>query len=802
MTQAKPTIALCMIVRDVAPFIERCLGSVLDQVDELCVVDTGSMDDTIAVITDVAKMVTAAKPSFKFKLKLYTPETNPEGFLIDEPDTFSGVDEMGVLAPPLTSHTGQVMLANYGAARQVSFDMAESDFLMWIDSDDIVIGATNLPNLVASMVKDKIDTAVLTYDYEQDDKGQSTCQLLRGRIVRRGGVSAWMFPIHEVLGPYGQSKVYGEVLIQHVASKLEGKQLHRPMLRNYKVLAYRVAEIKRRGEEVHPRYYFYLGNESRMFSKEWALSHFATYIGKGDWPEELCLAHVYSGQLVETDGRWQRARAHYAAGVAVFPGKPEAHFGLARIAYYLKDWEGCIRHHEAGRIALAQASDVLHFNPYDRYFFPAMTASHAYLERAKETGETMKLAKRAMRVIEEGLKLNPKDLGLLASREKSVDIINRTRRTLKIHLVTGAAVEPWGPDSGYDTGIGGSETAAAQIAKAMAERGHDVTIFSECQGFAGVYPHGRGRVEYVHHSMYEMHAHKPVDILLVSRRPLAFLEMPAHARLRVLWLHDNHVGPATVLTSEGLLAADLILPVSKWHRDYVLQRYPFLDPRKVVATRNGIDSDLYRDGPLPKKNKLIYSSSADRGLMLAIDYFRDVRKEVPDAELHIFYGFETVTKIIEKGLLKEKDGGELLEQIEELKRRANATEGVFLRGRIGQRQLSREMRESKVWFYPTWFEESSCITAMEAQAAECTPITTALAALNETVHHGFLLQQPATGHAYKEAFVARAIWCLKNEEPRSALAAVGRENSLDFHSWKSVAEEWEDLLCERLAKGE
>jgi glycosyltransferase involved in cell wall biosynthesis len=42
-------LSLCMIVRDEAPGLGRCLASVAGVADELVVVDTGSVDDTVAV---------------------------------------------------------------------------------------------------------------------------------------------------------------------------------------------------------------------------------------------------------------------------------------------------------------------------------------------------------------------------------------------------------------------------------------------------------------------------------------------------------------------------------------------------------------------------------------------------------------------------------------------------------------------------------------------------------------------------------------------------------------------------------
>ena len=53
-------ISLCMIVKNEAAILSRCLDSVCDLMDEIIIVDTGSTDDTKAV---------AAKPDLRFRME-------------------------------------------------------------------------------------------------------------------------------------------------------------------------------------------------------------------------------------------------------------------------------------------------------------------------------------------------------------------------------------------------------------------------------------------------------------------------------------------------------------------------------------------------------------------------------------------------------------------------------------------------------------------------------------------------------------------------------------------------------------
>ena len=57
-----PTISLCMIVRDEAAVLERCLQSVAHLVDEIIIVDTGDRKSTRlnSSHTDISRMPSSA----------------------------------------------------------------------------------------------------------------------------------------------------------------------------------------------------------------------------------------------------------------------------------------------------------------------------------------------------------------------------------------------------------------------------------------------------------------------------------------------------------------------------------------------------------------------------------------------------------------------------------------------------------------------------------------------------------------------------------------------------------------------
>ncbi len=67
--------------------------------------------------------------------------------------------------------------------------------------------------------------------------------------------------------------------------------------------------------------------------------------------------------------------------------------------------------------------------------------------------------------------------------------------------------------------------------------------------------------------------------------------------------------------------------------------------------------------------------------------------------------------------------------------------------------MAREFMKSAILCYPNTFAETSCITAMEAQAAGCAIVTSKLAALPETVANaGIMIEGEPGSPAYLDSF--------------------------------------------------
>lgn len=832
--QSVATLGLSMIVRNVSDRIERCLASILPFIDELVIVDTGSTDDSKSVISKIAP---------KAIILDFNEKTHPAAFLKNSRDTWNGeIDD---------KFTDEFFLADFGAARQFGWESVKSDFIIWIDSDDTLEGGENLKSVVADLQREGCDGGLLTYEYSFDSRGRPNCTLLRERVVKRGHGS-WKQPVHEVLFAANGFKRYDTPKVVHHRHEYA---YHGVTRRNLKILLHWWNQnAKTPQQNLDPRMLFYLGMEMQWIWPERACEIFRIYCERSGWDEERALAKIISGRLKETSGKYAEAFSEYAQAAIDFPDNPEGMFGCARAAYFLAKnnasyWQKVVDHTNLGFEIVKRIGDTpspLMFDPADRHYRPYvyLATAQAMLERWQDVVETatkglawnpddpflkgnLEQAQKAL-VASQGepsgmkfgsLRASPLEaaplpvpvnvLGefvlivwkklrqegkydvadkLLAAMPTDVGNYDRVlqaktlRSKLDIVIWTGWAWEEWNPKN-LITGIGGSEIAAISISHELVKRGHRVRVFGNCPKSEGVYD----GVEYLH---WERNKSAKTDVLIVSRTAsaLADPQFSFDAKTRLLWVHDVHCGAPEGHVPAGLARADNILCLSKWHREYFLSAYPDLPPDKVVVTRNGIFPSRFAEMPA-KKNRLIYASSPDRGLMRLLDLFPKVREIVPDAELHVYYGFATWEE-----MARVRGDANAREQINSIKQKLSTTDGVILHGRVGQKELADAYLASKVLSYPTWFSETSCIAAAEAQAAGCVPVTTALAALNETVKHGVLLPPPDTSVEYGDAFVRNVIKLLCNDAFRESLAGPGRTWAAVNLGWDLVAAEWEKFF--------
>ena len=337
-----------------------------------------------------------------------------------------------------------------------------------------------------------------------------------------------------------------------------------------------------------------------------------------------------------------------------------------------------------------------------------------------------------------------------SSAKSSEDILlcefdHRPMDSKHIKIFLGEGPEHWNPATIKNRGCGGSETAAAWLARALAkERCFNILYARDNQIWDGV--------------LYRPHqqlSSAPCHLFISSRLPEIIDSQPA-AIQKWLWMHD--VDCWDRLTPIRASQFDVIWALSHWHVNHLKRTYPWLaeapvidalhrpatfeddsdypqrtypgeqpeKPPTFMILGNGIDTNHFATLEGERKPyRFIWVSSPDRGLEELLGFWPKIKSGFPEAELHIFYGWEYFDLTL------------YLPHQREFKARikkALEQPGVFWRGRIGQEELAREMMISDAWLYPPHgFRETCCIAAMECQAAGVLTFYRENGALGETI---------------------------------------------------------------------
>lgn len=122
---------------------------------------------------------------------------------------------------------------------------------------------------------------------------------------------------------------------------------------------------------------------------------------------------------------------------------------------------------------------------------------------------------------------------------------------------------------------------------------------------------------------------------------------------------------------------------------------------KIFVTANGIASSHFIGDEPRDYKRCIYASSPDRGLDTLLQLWPDIYKKVPDAELHVFYGFTANFDALHKN-------NQHMMEFKDWCLKALKQPGVIYHGRVSHAQLAKEFMQAALWTYPTQFTEISC----------------------------------------------------------------------------------------------
>jgi len=347
---------------------------------------------------------------------------------------------------------------------------------------------------------------------------------------------------------------------------------------------------------------------------------------------------------------------------------------------------------------------------------------------------------------------------------------------------------------GAENMIGGGETAMLWQARALAKAGHDVKLFYDVRRPGNYYG-----IDFLPKA-FKIPFITSYDFdVLISWEDVESLGVRHRADLVIYSIQCNSMQIGVL--DHGI---DWYQCVSEWHVNQMFSSDRTVDPNKFFIVPNGVDLERYNQKPIPERipNRVIHSSSPDRGLHHLLDIWPEIKRRIPDSELHVFYDMQNWFNIVDwgnanrYGISTADTAGRVRAGIE----KAEKAGGLVLRGPVGQWELAKEQQMASLMVYPCdpiAPTEGFSISILEAMAAGTPVVTSNADALGE-LWRDCTTQIPLPFEG-KDALWVQEIMGLLTDKPRwERMSREGKVWAKDY-SWNSIGREYVGLVKEKLA---
>jgi tetratricopeptide (TPR) repeat protein len=401
-------------------------------------------------------------------------------------------------------------VADFAKARNYNLKQIDTDYWFWLDSDDKILHADFLPDMVEKMDRDNLDVIFWSYNYMQNEAGECMALHDRERLIRRSHPFKWLGAVHETLIGDQPVGVYDERIIvkhnKHVDDVSQSSE------RNHKILLREYKKIK------DPRTAHYLGLSYFGLQKyDKSIEKFLEHIETSGWDEERYRSWCKIAEIHIVTDNLGKAHAAASAAIDLLPSYPDAYYIKAQIAYAKEEWSQVIDWMNTAiskpqpktfsiidpstpircliYAAVAYTHKLEPVNAYEtlaaalkqsprnsdgNYWLPLMKYNydeHQAIENISELAKFLSDNKGSTSKLFSSL---PADMTMDARISKIKQQYTKPVVWSDKSLVffCGPTNEVWGPDTLKD-GMGGSEEAIVYLTRELALLGWEVTVYNE-----------------------------------------------------------------------------------------------------------------------------------------------------------------------------------------------------------------------------------------------------------------------------------------------------------------------------------
>lgn len=360
---------------------------------------------------------------------------------------------------------------------------------------------------------------------------------------------------------------------------------------------------------------------------------------------------------------------------------------------------------------------------------------------------------------------------------------------MKILIYCGYQPDEWTSLDLADSNLGGSEKCTLELFHRLrAMDDHDVTLVG----------HGIGDnfndincIDY-NSFQYRNKGHH-YDVVIAVNYAHYFLELDPIISFDTshFWLHNEEpfsyyrgeimADPESIYHNPRLTK---IICVSEFAHNQLIDRVDEDVAHKVDWIPNGIDYGQTRTVGEKIPNSFIYTSCPTRGLDEALDVFDRMKSILPDATFHLCHPSYAEDAFF------EYEAGKIADIIAK-----HGEDCISMYGPLIQSDLYDLMSNCEYWLYPSDYNETFCITALEMMAHRVLAVTCPAGNVGNLVtdHNGISIPYSEDrAQLVSDAFKA-IIW--HKQQPNVIDAKLSEAQSLSQqYDWNNVVVDWNDLI--------
>jgi GR25 family glycosyltransferase involved in LPS biosynthesis/predicted O-methyltransferase YrrM len=357
---------------------------------------------------------------------------------------------------------------------------------------------------------------------------------------------------------------------------------------------------------------------------------------------------------------------------------------------------------------------------------------------------------------------------ILPKFSKPIFSLEECSKSKKILIYAGYAPCKWNYTFSINNALGGSETAISCLSKFLPKE-YEIYIAGE------VDEEKFDNITYINsHNLHNLIKTTAFHTIIVSRY-LHFYELYKNfsSYQTFIWGHDialyqygTDVSVENILTKWSAKITGCVCQ-TEWHKNHFLSLYPQLKD-KINVINNGINTELFTFKNKKVSNRFIYTSCSERGLNKLTELWPSILENLPDAEL-IISSYNNFPK--------SEEDNKIFEYIQK-------TPSITHVGKLNRTELYNSMSTAEYWLYPSYFQETSCITSLELLASEVICLYYPVAGLVNTIgDYGI----PVSEGNEIDKLLNLSI------KQKSELKKKGKEYAFNC-SWKNRADEWCNMI--------